>query len=101
MEVVDILHEKDLDMTARVFDGSEGKTEELVKMLAALPAGQPAIILHHENPAEYHFQTRRRLDNADNSSYVEPPAGDEIDDIIFVDRCGSHLYRVRCRRSHL
>ncbi len=78
MEVVDILHEKELDMTARMFDGSEGKTEELVKMLEALPAGQPAIILHHENPAEYHFQTRRRLDNADNSSYVEPPTGDEI-----------------------
>lgn len=84
MEVVDILHEKDVDMSARVFDGSEGKTEVLVDMLNALPAGQPVIILHHENPAEYHFQTRRRLDNADNSSYVEPPTGEQIADFNIV-----------------
>ena len=78
MEVVDILDEIGLDMNARVLDGSEGKTEKLVEMLKALPAGHPVIILHHENPAEYHFQTRRRLENAGNSSYVEPPTGEEI-----------------------
>ena len=77
-EVAEILYSKDIDVTMRIFDGSDGKTGELVKLLQDLPEGSPAIILHHETPAEYHFETHRRLTNAGNSSYVEPPSSADI-----------------------
>jgi hypothetical protein len=75
----------DLKIDAAVYNGEGDNSKDFVEVLKALPAGQPAIILHHETPAQYHHVESRRLANSGNSSYVEPLSMVEIADFnIFI-----------------